>query len=157
MAMNEVKKHTLNIMVLIGAILLFCYGMWQHDMACGSAVWDSGAWKGEFYFWYPYLKTNIGGVYDITLALMMSAFVIAILSLWFWDGNSTYRLSIDPPRWKIWLGFLVIVISDLYVGLQSLEEGMSIFQLEKAIILLILHALMFGFMFLQKQEEEKKE
>lgn len=65
-----------------------------------------------------------------------------------------YTLAIDPPKWKVWLGFLVIVFSDLYVGIQSLEEGASTFQLGKTVMLLVIHALMFGFMFLQKEEEK---
>jgi hypothetical protein len=68
-----------------------------------------------------------------------------------------YALSIDPPKWKVWVGFIVIVLSDLYVGIQSLEESASGFQLGKAVMLLLIHAFMFGFIFLQKEEETKTE
>jgi len=79
------RRHTWNALLLIGAILLFCYGIWQHDLACGGAVWGSGAWQQPFYFWLPYLGTNVGMAYDLTLAMMVIGFVFSILALWFWN------------------------------------------------------------------------
>lgn len=51
----------------------------------------------------------------------------------------------------------MIVISDLYSSIQALEEGMSQFQLIKAVLLIAVHALIIGLIFLQKEEEKKEE
>ena len=79
------RKHTWNALLLIGAILLFCYGIWQLNMAFQGTIWADDVWKQDFYFWYPYLHTNIGMATDLTMGMMVSAFIFGMIALWFWN------------------------------------------------------------------------
>lgn len=84
-AMLAIRKHSLNLILLSVSIGLLVYGMWQHECTVIDWVWGSGqGWKNPFYFWYPYLGTNLGMAYDITMALEIIAYIMLFLSLWFW-------------------------------------------------------------------------
>jgi len=65
-----------------------------------------------------------------------------------------YKLSCDPPKWKIIFATLLIILSDLYVGIGTLTEQMTMFQLGKTVILVFVHAGIVGLMFLTKEEEK---
>jgi hypothetical protein len=65
------------------------------------------------------------------------------------------KLSTDPPKWKVIIGFLVIVLTDLYAGIGLLTQEMTTFELCKTIALMIVHALILGFIFMTKEEEPK--
>jgi uncharacterized membrane protein len=62
-------------------------------------------------------------------------------------------LSTDPPKWKVIIAFIAVVCADLYVGIGTLTEQMTTFELCKTIALVVVHAVIIGFMFLQKEEE----
>jgi len=65
------------------------------------------------------------------------------------------KVSLDPPKWKVIVGFIVIVLTDLYAGIGLLTEEMTEFEFYKTIALILVHALILGFIFLSKEEETK--
>jgi len=68
---------------------------------------------------------------------------------------ASLKVSLDPPKWKVIVGFIVIVLTDLYAGIGLLTEEMTEFELYKTIALILVHALILGFIFLSKEEETK--
>lgn len=67
------------------------------------------------------------------------------------------RLNLDPPKWKVIVAVIVIILSDLYVGIGVIEESMSPFVLVKTIGLAVIHALILGFTFLSTEEAKEGE
>lgn len=63
------------------------------------------------------------------------------------------KLSCDPPKWRIIIAFIAVICADLYVGIGTLTEEMTTFELCKTVALVIVHALIIGLMFLTKEEE----
>jgi quinol-cytochrome oxidoreductase complex cytochrome b subunit len=140
---------------------IFFVGAWQLDIVCSPLIFQIKDWR--FYFWNTSL--SYWTVYPLFFwVLTIGAFTpeIFYIARWLWRKTKLHWCvtsdgNIDPPKWKVIVGFAVIVLSDLYVGLSALEEGMSPFVLIKSIALMLIHALMLGFMFLEKTEEKKED
>jgi hypothetical protein len=81
------KKHFLNILGLIFASALLIWSIWQHELIVGGYIWSSPEVYNATFQWFsvPVLKTTIGQAYDLTLLCTFIAYILGLLSLWFWE------------------------------------------------------------------------
>lgn len=149
------KTEGAKIIGLILTVVIFLVCAWQ----LATLVEPHLPWterfpfvRGDLSYWdaYALFFWGMGFAFFLALGIALSS-----LTRLRWCFNS--HGSLDPPKWKVWVSFAVIVLMDLYVGLETLEEGMTTFALIKTILLLGVHAVLMGFMFLEKTEEPKKE
>jgi len=81
------RKHSLNVIVLVIATLIFVMAQWQHELLVIGYIWSDPQVYNRMFQWCSTLliRTTIGQAYDLTLLLVAFALVLSDLALWFWN------------------------------------------------------------------------
>jgi len=148
------------IALLICLLAGYYFFLWQFDHTVAGTFWANPLMHQKVIDgWFLGYISGIDVYNTCMVFLILVPLLSTILNLlpthrMQWCFNSHGNL--DPPKWKVIIGTLVIFLTDLYAGITLLSEEMTRFDLAKTSTLIFIHALIVAFMFLQKTEEEKK-
>lgn len=146
--------NKLKIGLIICLLVSYYFMLWQFDHTVAPVFWDDPLMHGKIIDgWFLGYISGIDVYNTCMMFLILLPVSIVIVGLIpfqkiQWHFNSSGHL--DPPKRKVIFGFIVIILSDLSVGIQTLTEGMSKFALTQTVLLIVIHALILGFMFLEK-------
>jgi len=82
------RKHALNMIVLVIATAIFVMAQWQHELLVIGYIWSDPQVYNRVFQWCSVpipIRTTIGQAYDLTILLVFAALVISDLALWFWS------------------------------------------------------------------------
>jgi len=81
------RKHALNMVVLVIATIIFVMSLWQHELLVIGYIWSNpSVYNAPFQMCsIPLIRMTIGQAYDLTLILTSLALVLSDLALWFWN------------------------------------------------------------------------
>lgn len=146
--------NRLKIGLIVCLLVSYYFVLWQFDHTVAPVFWVDPLMHGKVIDgWFLGYISGIDVYNTCMMFLILLPVSLVIVGLipfqkLCWNLNSSGHL--DPPKWKVIFGFIVIILSDLYAGIQTLTEGMSKFALTQTVLLIVIHALILGFMFLEK-------
>ena len=81
------RKHALNMIVLVIATAMFIWSVWQHELLVIGYIWSNPNVYNAIFQWFsvPALRSTIGQAYDLTLFFTFLALILSDLALWFWN------------------------------------------------------------------------
>jgi len=81
------RKHALNMVVLVIATLIFVMSLWQHELLVAWWFWqDPAIYNAPFQMCStPLIRMTCGQAYDLTLLLTAVSLILSDLALWFWN------------------------------------------------------------------------
>jgi hypothetical protein len=97
--LSKYSKNWAQKLFMIIGLIMFFFGLWQMDMITVGPVWNTN-WVSPAprFADYPFemgrignyaIGMDVGTAYDLCQVFLVLGLVITVLSLWFWNNDST--------------------------------------------------------------------